>query len=404
VSLVGPELICRGISLILNGVLDDGTEADLGERLGVSARHLRRLFVEHAGVTPNQLARSRRTHFARRLLDDTDLPITQVAFASGFGSERQFNRACIDIFRAPASELRSRRRSADRLVADGGLALRLSFEGPLEWDAMLRYFASRAIRGVERVADDTYRRTVTIDGDPGVLEVSLGAPDHLVLRAHLPYWEGLIHVVERARRIFSLDAAQLDATTHLVADPLVGPLVRARPGLRVPGTWDPFEVGVRAIVGQQVSVAGAKTIIARLVERHGAPVAGLATWGLTSLFPSPAKLADADLEGLGLTAARAWAIRAFATAVAKDEVRLDRGVGLDALVASIAALPGLGPWTAHYVALRIGEADAFPDSDLGLRRAIARLTPRGAAVRDAAQVAAAWRPWRALAAVHLWQG
>jgi AraC family transcriptional regulator of adaptative response / DNA-3-methyladenine glycosylase II len=175
--------------------------------------------------------------------------------------------------------------------------------------------------------------------------------------------------------------------------------------LRVPGTWDPFEVGVRAIVGQQVSVAGANTIIGRLVERHGTPVAGLAAWRLTALFPSPATLADADLDGLGLTTARAAAIGAFATAVAKDEVRLDRGVGLDGLVASIAAIPGLGPWTAHYVALRIGEADAFPGSDLGLRRAIQRLTaPSSAAVRDATQVADAWRPWRALAAVHLWQG
>lgn len=403
-GVVGPDMICRGVRLIIGGALDDGTEADLGARLGVSARHLRRLFVEHAGVTPDQLARSRRAHFARRLLDDTDMPITQVAFASGFGSERQFNRACLDIFRATASELRSRRRSADRLVADGGLAVRLSFEGPLDWDAMLRYFASRAIPGVERVADDTYRRTVAIDGDPGVLELSLGAPDHLVLRAHLPQWEGLIHVVERARRIFNLDAAHVDATNHLADDPLVGPLVRARPGLRVPGTWDPFEIGVRAIVGQQISVAGANTIIGRLVERHGAQLAGLSTWGLTNVFPTPATLADADLGGTGLTTARAAAVRGFATAVAKDEVRLDRGAGLDPLVASIAALPGLGPWTAHYVALRIGEPDAFPGSDLGLRRAIARLTSSGAAVRDATHVADGWRPWRALAAVHLWQG
>ena len=404
-GLAGPDLICRGIQLIVDGALDDGTEADLGARLGVSARHLRRLFVEHAGVTPDQLARSRRAHFARRLLDDTDLSITEVALASGFGSVRQFNRACVELFRATPRDLRARRRAADRLVADGGLTLRLAFEPPLDWEAMLTYFASRAIRGVEDVADGTYRRTVTIDGDPGVLELSLGGVDHLVLRAHLPHWEGLIHVVERARRIFNLDAAQLDASTHLAGDPLVGPLVRARPGLRVPGTWDPFEVGVRAIVGQQVSVAGASTIIARLVERHGTPVAGLAEWRLTALFPSPATLADADLDGLGLTTARAAAIRTFAIAVAKDDVRLDRGVGLDALAASIAAIPGLGPWTAHYVALRVGEADAFPGSDLGLRRAIERLARLGGTtVRDATHVADAWRPWRALAAVHLWQG
>ena len=399
---VGPELVCRAVQLILDGALDRGGEVQLGGRLGISPRHLRRLFAEHIGVTPDQLARSKRAHFARRLLDDTDLTITDIAFASGFGSVRQLNRACRDLFRAAPRELRARRRSTDRLVADGGLTLRLPFHPPLDWDAMLGYFADRAITGVEHVAGDTYRRTIVIEGDPGVLELLPGGPDHLLLRAHLPHWEGLIHVVERARRIVSLDADLDEATWHLGADPTVGARLRARPGLRVPGTWDPFETGVRAIVGQQVSVAGAGTVTARLVQQHGTPVPGLRELGLTHTFPSPSTLATADLTGLGFPSARAQAIRNYAGAVAEDAIRLDRSVGLDQLVASITAVRGLGPWTANYLALRLGEPDAFPAADLGLRRAAG-----SAAVLSPAQLAALaerWSPWRALAAVHLWLG
>jgi len=404
----GPELVCRAVRLVLDGALDRGTEAELGARLGVSARHLRRLFQQHLGTTPDQLARSRRAHFARRLLDDSDLTITQVAFASGFGSVRQLNRACRELFRATPGELRARRRSTDRLVADGGLVLRLPFLPPLDWDVMLGYFALRAIPGVESVADGTYRRTIMVDGDPGVIEVtrggSRGGDDHLLLRAHLPHWEGLIHVAQRVRHIFGLDAGVEGARALLGDDPPIGPLVAARPGLRVPGTWDAYETGVRAIIGQQVTVAGASTITGRLVQRHGRPVPGLTPLGLTHTFPPAATLADANLDGVGLPGARIRAVQGFAAAVADDRVRLDRSVGLDELVESITALPGLGPWTAHYIALRLGEPDALPASDLGLRRALANGSAP-AALPSADELAAraeAWRPWRALAAVHLW--
>jgi AraC family transcriptional regulator, regulatory protein of adaptative response / DNA-3-methyladenine glycosylase II len=396
----GPELVCRAVQMILDGALDSATEADLGARVGVSARHLRRLFSTHVGATPDQLARSRRTHFARRLLDDTDLTITDIAFASGFGSVRQLNRACQETFRASPSQLRARRRAADRLVADGGLLLRLPFPGPLEWDAMLGYFAARAIPGVESVSDGTYRRTISVDGDPGVLELLPGGPDHLLVRAHLPHWEGLIHVIERARRIFSLDAPLRESTRHLTQDPVVGHLVAARPGLRVPGTWDPFETGVRAIVGQQISVAGATTITGRIAERHGKPAPGLQPLGLSHVFPSAHDLARNDLSGIGLTRGRAQAVQAFAQAVAADAVRLDRSVSLDQLVASITAVPGLGPWTAHYLALRLGERDAFPTQDHGLQRA---LQPTVSATKSTVdELAQQWTPWRATAAIHLW--
>jgi AraC family transcriptional regulator of adaptative response / DNA-3-methyladenine glycosylase II len=399
VAPTGPELVCRAVRLITDGALDDGNEDDLASRLGLSARHLRRLFVDHLGVTPDQLARSRRVHFARRLLDDTDLTITEIAFASGFGSVRQLNRACVDVFREAPTALRARRRRADRLVADGGLVLRLPFRPPLDWDAMVAYLAARAIAGVEHVDGATYRRTVRIDGHPGVLELERGRPagreaqhsDHLVLTAHLPRLEGLIHVVQRARDLANLDHPVDEANVA------VGHLAAGRPGLRPVGGWDPFELGVRAIVGQQVSVAGANTLMGRLVARTGTPVPGLAPLGLCAVFPSPGELRVADLAELGLTSTRQDAILAFAAAVDDGELPLDRSLPLDRFVESVCALPGLGPWTAQYLALRMGDPDAFPAGDLGLRR--------GAGVATATELlgmAVAWRPFRATAAVQLW--
>ena len=400
ISWTAPELVCRAVRLVLDGALDNSSEADLGARLGVSGRHLRRLFTEHLGVTPDGLARSARVHFARRLLDDTDLTVTEIALAAGFGSLRQFNRACRDVFRESPRQLRARRRKADRLVADGGLLLRLAFRGPLDWDDLVAYFSARAIPGVESVDGDTYRRTIVVGGHPGVLELGPGGDDHLLLKAHLPHWEELVHVVQRARAIANLDFDLAESADHLAADPTIGPLLDARPGLRPPGTWDPFETGVRAIVGQQVSLAAANTIAGRLVARHGKAVAGLEALGLTHTFPSAAVLARTRLDGLGLTPARASAIRLFARAVVEDAIVLDRSISLDRLVASITALDGLGPWTANYVALRLGEPDACPTTDLALRRALPRRAPRTAAALG--NLAERWRPWRALAATHLW--
>jgi AraC family transcriptional regulator of adaptative response / DNA-3-methyladenine glycosylase II len=399
--LDGPELVCRALRLVLGGELDGGTEADLAARLGVSSRHLRRLFVEHVGATPDQVARSRRAHFARRLLDDTDLTLTQVAFAAGFGSLRQFNRVMRDVFHDAPSALRDRRRRADRLAADGGLALRLPFRPPLNWRSLVGFLRARAIPGVEVVDGDVYRRTVVVDGHPGVLEVAPGDGDFLVLTAHLPRWEGLIHVVQRVRRLFDLDADPGAISAALARDDLLAPLVEVRPGVRLPGAWDPFECGVRAIVGQQVSVAGATTLIGRIADRFGTPVPGLSQMRLRLAFPPPETLADADVTGVGMPAARSATVRAFATAVAKGEVRLDGTIELDDLTASLVALPGIGPWTAHYLALRLGERDAFPSGDLGLRRALATDGALAPATSVEAR-AEAWRPWRAYAAVHLW--
>jgi AraC family transcriptional regulator of adaptative response / DNA-3-methyladenine glycosylase II len=400
--LDAPELVCRAVQLVLDGLLDDHTEDVLGARVGVSARHLRRLFETHLGVTPDGLARSRRAHFARRLLDDTDLTVAEIAFASGFGSLRQFNRVCQDVFRANPVELRARRRVSDRLVADGGLALRLPFAGPLAWDEMLSYFAGRAVPGVERVDAGTHRRTILVDGDPGVIEVSRGGDDHLVLVAHLPHWEGLIHLVDRVRRQFGLDAPLAAAHEQLAPDPVIGPLLARAPGVRTPGTWDPFETAVRAVCGQMVSVAAAGTLVARIVERHGTPVPGLGPLGLDRTFPPPEVLAEADLDGLGLTGTRVAALRELARAVAGGDIHLDRGASLPDFVGQLCAIHGLGPWSGHYLALRVGYPDAFPASDLGLRRALAARFERDVSGRDAESLSGAWSPWRALAATHLW--
>jgi 3-methyladenine DNA glycosylase/8-oxoguanine DNA glycosylase len=251
------------------------------------------------------------------------------------------------------------------------------------------------------VRDGTYRSTINLDGDPGVLELRRGGADHVLLRAHLPHVGDLIHVVQRARRIFALDRDPTVGDEHLGADPLLAPLIAASPGLRVPGTWDGYETGVRAIVGQQVSVSGASTVTARIVERVGRPVPGLEALGLTHTFPDPATLAAADLEGIGMPGARAAAIKAFAAAVDKGELPLDGRLPLDELVAAICAVPGLGPWTAGVIALRLGEPDTFPAADLGLRRAA---HPAGPPLTTAELEARAepWRPHRAAAALRLW--
>lgn len=312
----GPRLLCSAVRLIVDGALDDATEDELGARLGISGRHIRRLFVEHLGLTPDQLARSTRAHFARMLLDDSDLSVTEVAFAAGFGSVRQFNRACRETFRATPIQLRARRRVSDRLIADAGLALRMPFQPPLDWQGMLSCMRSRAIDGVEHVSAESYSRTVIIDNDPGVLEISPGGRDYLILQAHLPHWKGLLHIAQRARHIFNLDADVQAVDRRLIPGPLTGSLASLRPGLRPPGTWDLFEAGLEAIIGHDASLADTAAIMRQIAERYGTPVPGLRALGLTRTFPAPVELVSADLDSLGLRHATTTAICKLAQAVA----------------------------------------------------------------------------------------
>jgi AraC family transcriptional regulator, regulatory protein of adaptative response / DNA-3-methyladenine glycosylase II len=399
-SGLGPELVCRAVRHVLDGTLDYGTEEDLGARLGLSGRQLRRLFVEHLGVTPDQLARSARVHFARRLLDDTDLPITELAYAAGFGSVRQFNRSCQEVFRATPGELRARRWAEDRLVADGGLALRVPFQPPLAWDAMLGVLRARAIPGVEHVSAVSYRRTVAIGGHPGVIELAPEGPGNLVLRAHLPHWAGLIHVVRRARRIFGLDADAEGADHALGRDPVIGRLVAACPGLRPPGSWDPFEAGVGVIVAEHAGPAEATMIMQRITERHGRAVPGLQPLGLTHVFPAPRELAAAGLDGLGLPAACIAIIRGLAQAAAGE----DRASERPALGGSPAAVRGVTAATAQALAMRLGEPDAFPAGSPALLQALSVVTGHPVDAAGAERIAGRWRPWRAHAATHLLLG
>ncbi len=345
-----PQLVCQAVQLIIDGALDDGsTEATLAARIGLSARHLRRLFLRHLGASPDQLARSRRAHFARRLLDDTDLTVLDIAFASGFGSLRQFNRAMQEVFRASPTDLRGRRHRADRLTADGGLALRLPVVPDYDWAGMRAFLAARAVPGVESVAGDTYRRTIAVAGAPGLLEVSGGERGYLLLRLHLPYWEGLIHVVDRVGRLLGTGFDHSAGVAALGRDPVLGPLVRRRPGLAIPGAWDAFEVGAAAILSRES--------LGELVTTLGTPVPGL-PGGLTHTFPSPASVTG----------------------------------GPPALVALAAGEPV--PEVADYLAFRQGQRDAFPLTDPSLSAGLAaRGLPASAGDR--------WRPWQALAAMHL---
>ena len=395
-------VVSRALRLIAAGALDDRDVDGLADRLGVGARQLRRLFAEHLGASPARVARARRVHFARTLIDETDLPMAEVAFAAGFGSVRDFNHALRATWRRSPTELR-RARGARGPLADGaGLVVRLPYRPPLDWPGLLAFLAPRATPGVEAVVDAVYRRTIAVGDAPATIEVRAapGEP-HLLMRVRLPRPERLLHVVERARRLFDLDADPALIANHLGRSRQLAPLVARRPGLRVPGAWDGFELAVRAILGQQVTVRGATTLAGRMVREFGMPLAQ-AEDGLTHRFPGAERLADADLASIGLPRARAATIHALAAAVARGELALDASRDLDDAVARLVAIPGIGTWTAHYIAMRaLGEPDAFPAADLGLRRALANGTARLTRAR-VAELAEAWRPWRAYAALHLW--
>ena len=281
-------------------------------------------------------------------------------------------------------------------------SVQLAFRPPLDWPALLGFVALRATPGVEAVAAGVYRRTIAIGGDTGTIEVRAAAAEpHLLMRVRLGRHERLLQVVERARRLFDLDADPVRIADHLARSPELAPLVARRPGLRVPGAWDAFELAVRAVLGQQVTVRGATTLAGRLVRAFGRPL-DRAEDGLTHLFPRPEALADTDLASIGLPRSRAATIRGLARAVARGELVLDASRGLEDAVARLAAVPGIGAWTAHYIAMRaLGEPDAFPAADLGLRRALGNGAGPLAPAR-VAERAEAWRPWRAYAAMHLW--
>ncbi len=371
----------------------------LGRRLAVSERQLHRALVAEVGVGPLALARSRRARTAHLLIDQTAIPLTAVSGAAGFASIRQFNDTMRAAFGRSPTELRRRVPAAP----DGGaLVLRFPYRPPLDSDTLLSYLAYRAIPGVEEVIDGRYRRTVALPRSRGIIELEPLAGAHTVaLRLCLDDLRDLSLVAQRCRGVFDLDADPAAIEAVLGADALLAPLVAARPGLRVPGSFDGFELAVRAILGQQVSVAGARTLAGRLVAALGEPLAE-PRGALTHLFPTPERLAGADLQGLGLTRGRVVALQALARAIVAGGLTLDRGADWEQTTARLRELPGIGPWTASYIAMRaLGDPDACPVADLGLRRALERRGLAGDPKSIAAR-AEAWRPWRAYATHHLW--
>jgi AraC family transcriptional regulator of adaptative response / DNA-3-methyladenine glycosylase II len=394
-----PRLVRAALARIEGGFLDEGSVEELGRALGVTGRHLRRAMEAELGLTPIALAQSRRLALAKRLLQDSSLPLAEVAFASGFSSVRRFNALFSARFGRPPSSLR---REAGEGEAGGAISLRLDYRPPFDWAALLAFLAARAIAGAERVEGGVWARSARFGERTGWVRVT-HAPERNALRAEVaPALAGALGpLLGRLRALFDLDARPALIAETLGRDPRFVPLVARRPGLRVPGAFDGFEAAVRAILGQQVSVRAATTLSGRLASRFGAPLATPIP-GVTHLFPPApvlAQAAEADIASIGLPAVRAAAIRALAGAVARGEVRLERGEDPEAFVATLCALPGIGPWTAQYLAMRtLGWPDAFPAGDLGVRKALGVSTARAAEER-----AAPLRPWRAYAVMHLWE-
>jgi AraC family transcriptional regulator of adaptative response / DNA-3-methyladenine glycosylase II len=395
-------VVSRALKLISEGALDGGDVESLAGRVGMGARHLRRLFVQHLGASPVRIASTRRVHFARNLLDQTDLPITKIASCSGFDTIRQFNHAMLATFGMPPTELRKQRSGTNTAAGQGGITICLPYRPPFAWQTIIRFLKARATPGTENIEEGYYRRTIEIKGQAGEIEV-WPEPDesHLRVRVKLPSYEQLMPVAERVRRIFDLGADPLRITNHLAQDSRLGAVLRARPGLRVPGVWDAFELAVRAVLGQQVTFVDPRPVIARLVRTFGQPIK-TSDPRLTHLFPRPEVLATADLSTIGMPPARAETLRALARATCQGKLDPAVCTSLDDITSRLCAIDGLGRQSASYIAMRaFGEPDAFPCADLGLRRALTGdRTPLSE--DEFRTLAENWRPWRAYAAICLW--
>ena len=393
----------RGLRLIADGALDDGNIEALSERLGVSSRHLRRLFTRHIGASPVAVAHTQRLHLAKRLIDQSTLPLADVAIAAGFGSTRRFNDAFRKTYGRTPRELRNRAATNP----SPGLTVQLPYRQPFQFDQLLKFFAARAIPGVEVVANDHYLRSVTLDGTHCVID--LRANDgNVLLTVHGAETRSLLPIVQRVRGIFDLDVSPEDVARVLARDKFLKPLLRKQPGIRVPGVWNGFELCVRAILGQQVSVAAATTLSGRLASRYGEPL-GIRIPDVDAndtpslVFPGPEKLLRARLGDLGIIESRAETIRRVARQVIDGHIDFDPSQDVDDFCRDLTAIRGIGEWTAQYIAMRaLKDPDAFPHADLGLLRAFdkpggERLKPSELKAR-----AEAWRPWRAYAALLLW--
>jgi len=362
------------------------------------------MLVAEVGAGPIALARARRAHTARLLIETTALPISEVAFAAGFSSIRQFNDTVREVFATAPRELR-RSRGDSGGAAPGEISLRLPFRTPFDADGLLRFLGDRAIEGVEDFDGKTYRRTLRLPQSVGIASLSDGG-DHIRCVLRLEDLRDLGSAVQRCRRLLDLDADPVAVNEVLGDDPIIGPLARRSPGLRVPGSPDGAELAIRAVFGQQTSVAGARTLASRLAAEYGQtlPESLSSTEGLTRLFPGPSAVAEADTAGLAMPATRRETLRRLASALADGDIVLDHGADREEAGGKLLALRGIGPWTASYVAMRaLGDPDAFLPTDLGVRRAVEGLGVSGdpASIQKLAE---RWRPWRSYAVQHLWNG
>ncbi|WP_424211087.1 AlkA N-terminal domain-containing protein [Streptomyces sp. BI20] len=401
------DVVARAMRLIQDGVVDREGVPGLARRLGYSTRQIERQLGAELGAGPLALARAQRAQTARLLVETTALPMADVAFAAGFSSIRTFNDTVREVFALAPGELRERaaRRAPGHDspgAAPGTLALRLPFRAPLTPDNLFGHLAATAVPGVEEWRDGAYRRTLRLPYGTGIVALA-PRPDHVDCRLALTDLRDLNTAISRCRRMLDLDADPEAVDELLSRDPLLAPLVAKAPGRRVPRTVDAAEFALRAVLGQQVSTAAARTHAGRLAAAYGEPLVDVhPEGGLNRLFPDPAALADLDPEALALPRSRRATVTTLIAELAGGSLALDVDSDWDEARARLLALPGFGPWTVEVIAMRaLGDPDAFIPTDLGVRKAAGALgLPTGPAALTAR--AAAWRPWRAYAVQHLW--
>jgi AraC family transcriptional regulator of adaptative response / DNA-3-methyladenine glycosylase II len=391
---VRADAVGRAMRLIADGVVEREGVDGLASRLGYSQRHVTRMLTQELGAGPLALARSNRAHAARILIETTDMPMSDIAFAAGFASIRQFNDSVRHVYALSPTQMRGRRRS----TPTGRVTLRLAVRQPFHVDGLLEFLGGRTIAGVERIDGRTYARVLRLPHGLGAVQLTLH-DDHVACELELADLRDTAVAVQRCRRLLDLDADPLAIDEVLSADPLLAPLVASAPGLRLPSQVDGFEVAVRAIVGQQVSVAGARTILGRFAQSYGTPVTFdlAASHGLTHAFATPEALAEADDTALSMPRSRARALIGVAQAVADGKIELDAGADRDAVRADLVGLPGIGPWTADYISMR---ALAHPDLRLETDLIIRRMLDRHGVEPERTE---RWKPWRSYAAMHLWR-
>jgi len=373
--------------------------------LGMGERQLRRLFRQHLGASPVSIAQTRRILLAKQLIQDTRLPMTEIAAAAGFGSIRRFNEIFQQLYRRPPKTLRRAGVADESVGTTGAVTVKLGYRPPYDWDSIVSFIRARAIPGIEAVSSARYARTIAIGNERGMLAVEPAERNCLKATVRFADLKALPTIIARVRRVFDLAADPLAIGAHLSQDPALAPLVAARPGLRVPGAWDGFELAVRAILGQQITVAAATTLAGKLVVSYGEKTVDPAalSQGLTHVFPTPGQLAGGDLAALGMPKARRTALSSLAAAVVADPLIFGPRRSLEEAIAQLRSLAGVGEWTAQYIAMReLREPDAFPAADIGLMRAMRDGSGVRPSPAELLEHAERWRPWRAYAALHLW--